>query len=111
MKSIPNQLKDSLVHHKSLNFRFYSVLGVILFTLICFITFERALQQHYSEMHRLSFQQSELQLEKQAALKLHEALLLQLNSESDPQWLELVLMKKLGLVAEDNRKVFFKSTK
>lgn len=36
-----------------------------------------------------------------------EELLRQLNSQSDPEWIELVLMKRLGLVPEGQIKVYF----
>jgi hypothetical protein len=36
-----------------------------------------------------------------------EELLRQIRSQSDPEWIELVLMKRLGLVPEGQTKVYF----
>ena len=36
-----------------------------------------------------------------------DELLRQLHSQSDPEWIELVLMKRLGLVPEGQIKVYF----
>ncbi|MCE2983850.1 MAG: hypothetical protein LW832_09830 [Parachlamydia sp.] len=48
-----------------------------------------------------------LQKEKRTALKRQEDLQLQINSQSDPAWIELTLMKGLGLVPEGEQKVYF----
>jgi len=39
-----------------------------------------------------------------------EELLRQIQSQSDPEWIELVLMKRLGLVPEGQTKVYFEKT-
>jgi hypothetical protein len=49
-----------------------------------------------------------LEIEKQLALQEREDLLLQIASQSDPAWIELVLMKGLGLVPKGYKKVYFK---
>lgn len=48
-----------------------------------------------------------LKREKERALLEQEQLLLRLNSEEDPDWIELVLKQKLGVVGERERKVIF----
>jgi hypothetical protein len=53
---------------------------------------------------------NELENEKRLALDLRENLLYQINSQSDHDWIELTLMKGLGLVPEDQTKVFFSET-
>ena len=45
--------------------------------------------------------------EKNALLQLKDDLLLQINSQSDPAWIQLTLMKGLGLVPEGQLKVYF----
>ena len=59
----------------------------------------------------------ELQMRKQRAneqLRLasceHEELLRQIHSQSDPEWMELILKKRLGLVPEGQTKVYFEKT-
>lgn len=48
-----------------------------------------------------------LKSEKQRVLADRENLLLKLNSQSDPAWVELVLMQELGVVPEGKLKVHF----
>jgi hypothetical protein len=48
-----------------------------------------------------------LQSEKQFLLEEKQDLKLQINSQKDPAWIELTLMKGLGLVPEGQLKVHF----
>lgn len=48
-----------------------------------------------------------LQSEKQLLLEEKEDLQLQIHSQKDPAWIELILMKGLGLVPEGQLKVYF----
>ncbi len=43
-----------------------------------------------------------------AALEKREDLLLQINSQSDPAWTEILLKKHLGMVPSGQTKVYFK---
>lgn len=53
-------------------------------------------------------QQRDLLLqEKQALLSSQEDLRLQQSSQEDPAWIELVLMRRMGVVPEGQRKVYF----
>lgn len=49
----------------------------------------------------------ELTEEKELALTLQKDLQQRINSQSDHDWIEMTLMRKLGLVAEGQTKVFF----
>ncbi len=58
------------------------------------------------------YQELQMRMQKaQEQLRLasleHEELQRQIHSQSDPQWMELVLMKRLGLVPEGQTKVYF----
>lgn len=86
---------------------FFESWWVILFALICFALFEQGMYVHTKEFSKLSMQLRELQQHKIIAFSMREKLLLQLNSESDPMWVELVLMRVLGMVPEGQEKVFF----
>lgn len=80
---------------------------VILFTLLCFGLYEqgvRSKEHDYAMLHR---QLVELELEQERLVRVQEDLKLQINSQSDPDWIELVLMRGLGLVPEGQTKVFF----
>ena len=80
---------------------------VALFLLFCYTLYEQGLKKRNDQYATLHNQESELILQKELATALHEKLLLQVNSQSDPAWVELVLMKGLGLVPESQTKVFF----
>jgi len=80
---------------------------VILFTLFCFALLEQGMKKRDRDYLALSNQLAHLQDEEQKALYMRESLLLQINSESDPAWIELTLMEGLGLVPENQTKVFF----
>lgn len=80
---------------------------MILFTFFCFILYEQAVKKRDYEYSKLHDHLMALQAAKDKALEIQHDLLLQVNSESDPAWIELTLMQKLGLVPEGQIKVFF----
>jgi hypothetical protein len=80
---------------------------VIAFFLLCGILYERALAEQELTYQKLAKQLTQLQEEKMQALKTQENLHRQINSQSDTAWIELTLMKKLGLCPEDYQKVYF----
>lgn len=77
------------------------------FILLTAIVTERALK-HVNELDtQLDIQLSSLIKEREEAIKLREQLQQQINSQSDPEWIELVLKRELGLVPEGQIKVLF----
>src|SRR5689334_12985605 len=71
---------------------------VVLFIAICFGIYAHAA---YKKRKAIVALESHLQLlnsEKQYLLQEREELLLNIQSQSDPAWVELTLMKGLGLV-------------
>lgn len=56
----------------------------------------------------LSFRLQEMEKEKVMAIQEQEDLKLQIASQNDPGWIEMVLMRDLGLVPEGWLKVHFK---
>lgn len=70
--------------------------------------YERGLQTIEIAFAKLHQQYAELLNEEKKALALNQDYTLQINSQSDPEWIELTLMKGLGLVPEDQVKVVFK---
>ncbi|MFI5343984.1 MAG: hypothetical protein ACHQUC_07170 [Chlamydiales bacterium] len=80
---------------------------VIAFILACAILYEQGLKEREGHYQLLKEQLISLQLEKQKSLKLQQNLQLQINSQSDMDWLELTLMKGLGLVPDNQQKVYF----
>lgn len=62
----------------------------------------------YQELTR---RMNELEMEKAMALSEQEDLKLQIESQSDPAWIQMMLMKGLGMVPDGQIKVYFKTTK
>lgn len=77
------------------------------FFLICGIALEGSIGSQKHEYAKLNEQWNLLQKEKDRLLLEQNDLRLQVNSQSDPAWVELTLMRKLGLVPEGQTKVFF----
>lgn len=82
----------------------------ILFILFVAIFYEREATHLYSSKQELIQKLHELESEKNSALLLQEELQLRTNSQNDPEWIELVLMKNLGLVPEGQQKIYIKSS-
>ena len=80
---------------------------VILFIIACGIVFERAIQSPHEEYHKLHAHRKALNEKKAAALRTQNELKRQVSSQNDPAWVELILMKELGLVPEHQIKVVF----
>ena len=47
--------------------------------------------------------------QKELAIQERDDLFLQVQSQNDPSWIEMALMKSLGLVPEGQTKVYFKN--
>jgi len=80
---------------------------VVLFAIICFFGYEQGsknIQKEYSVFYN---RYQDLKIDYEEALAKQEDLKLQIQSQRDPQWIELTLMKELGLVPERQIKVFF----
>lgn len=80
---------------------------VILFMLICYMFFEHSVRERDIEYVKLYHQLIELREMRKSAQAEHDKLLMHINSQSDPAWIELTLMKGLGLVPEGQTKVYF----
>jgi hypothetical protein len=80
---------------------------LIAFVFTCSILYERGLKERDFLYQQLTDQWLRLQKEKQEALRHQQNLQLQINSQSDLAWVELTLMKGLGLAPEGQKKVYF----
>lgn len=58
-------------------------------------------------MEALDARLEQLAQQKAAAVLVREEQLLQIQSQKDPRWIEMVLMRKLGLVPDNTLKVYF----
>ncbi len=83
---------------------------VILFVLFCLMCYEQGIKQRETDFLKLTEQLLTLQHQKKEALALKQKLLDQINSESDPAWIELTLMRELGLSPKGSTKVLFVSS-
>jgi len=81
---------------------------VVLFLLICYIGYDIGIKKRNKAIFNIKCKYDTLLKEKQIALNQKEELRLRLQSQSDPAWIELVLMKELGVVPENKIKVHFK---
>lgn len=80
---------------------------VTVFIIVCYLCYEHGLAQKNNDFMKLESQHNELLKDKAIAEIERDKLQLQINSQSDPDWIELTLMKGLGLVPEGQIKVFF----
>ncbi len=81
---------------------------VACFILLCLISYIYASKKK-SDLHDYLSKRTAILMEiKDKALVEKEDLLLQINSQSDPLWVQMALMKGLGLVPEGQRKIHFK---
>lgn len=88
---------------------FLRVWWVLLFLISCLFFYEYGLRGYQQEYEKLHDHYIALLKEKDHALQRREGLVRQINSQSDPNWVELILMKDLGLVPEGQIKVLFSS--
>ena len=84
---------------------------VILFSLLCYTWLEHEYKQQRVVFHELTQQLMELKNSQIEASKENNRLLKQINSQSDPAWVELTLIKVLGLVPEQQTKIYFSNEK
>ena len=80
---------------------------VLAFALVCVVGHDQALRARDRELVSLESKRTELLAAAAAAVEEQKDLQLQIASQSDPAWIELTLMKGLGLVPEGATKVFF----
>jgi hypothetical protein len=82
--------------------------GVALFVTLCLGLYAYGYRQKDFSYQEMKSRLSSLEQEKGALLAHQEELLLQIQSQSDPAWVEMVLKRNLGLVPKDQTKVYFK---
>lgn len=81
--------------------------GVVCLTLATLAWYERGRQPYLRFHQQLCQQLQTLEQERTAALRQRTALQQQIASQSDGAWIELILMRELGLVPEGQKKVYF----
>jgi hypothetical protein len=79
----------------------------ILFFLISLFAYDQAAKRRGREEQNLREKLRQLCTSHQEALALQQELKREIVSQNDENWIELVLMQKLGLVPEGQTKVHF----
>ena len=79
----------------------------VIFISICGLVYFNSINKKNEILATLDQHLKVLSEEKVSLLQKKEDLLLQINSQSDPAWIQLTLMKGLGLVPEGQLKVYF----
>ncbi len=73
-----------------------------------YLLYVQGIQKKEATLQELAKKLYDLEEERGKALEEREDLLLQINSQSDPEWIQMTLMKGLGVVPEGQVKVYFK---
>ena len=80
---------------------------VFLFVVLCYGLYSQGMHKKKAAQRELLTRLEEYQAQKIQALEEQEDFLLQIQSQTDPAWIEMILMKKLGVVPEGQTKVYF----
>lgn len=78
------------------------------FSLFVFIVYEISVHRLTLKIEQLSHQIEMHEMLKFIAMEEKEKLHLQLKSQDDPAWCELLLMNRLGLCPQQDVKIYFK---
>lgn len=81
---------------------------VLIFCSGCLAIYAQGMQKKSLACVDLKNRIEKLEWEKTLSVSTQQELQLQINSQNDPAWIELTLMKQLGVVPEGQMKVFFK---
>ena len=90
---------------------FLRLAWVVAFAILTFGLFEQASSTLTRSIQKLETRATRLQEAITEAEELQLELKLQIASQSDPAWIELCLMKGLGLVPEEYQKIYFEEGK
>jgi hypothetical protein len=80
---------------------------VIAFVALCAVLYLHGVRQKNIAYQEMAGRLQILEKEKARILTEQEELLLQIQSQSDSAWVEMVLKRNLGLVPEGQTKVYF----
>jgi hypothetical protein len=92
---------------KFINNFFFKSWWVFLFALICYIGYENGIKKRNKDIFEMKNRCAVLEKEKEDLGYLRSDLEKRINSQSDPEWIEQVLLRELGVVPEDQLKVHF----
>lgn len=110
MGATPNPNVGKLIHTSIFRKLCIRSWWAVAFSILCTAIYYQAAYNRNGALSDLAFRMKEMEKEKSAAIQEQTDLTLRLQSESDPAWIECVLMKELGVVPEGWTKVHFKKT-
>jgi hypothetical protein len=87
---------------------FKEVWWVAVFSGVALLSFGQAMKSRSAAIAELRFRLTEMEKLSLLAAQEREELALQLASHSDPAWIELILLREVGVVPEGFLKVHFK---
>ena len=85
-------------------------LCIFAFALFCAVLVECGIRSTRLEYALLVMQKQSLTSQLSKLQVEHEDLLLDISSHNDPAWIELILIRELGLIPEGTKKVVFTAT-
>ena len=101
MKGIGTEKKTSGVGLSSVSW-FFCLFFVLFLTI-----YSVAAEKKRKTLEELQVRQTKMVAMRDMALAMRSALLLQVGSQSDPEWVQLVLKRKLGLIPAGQEKIYF----
>lgn len=107
MRQLQNLKKNKITSDKIVEVFILRSWWAILFILICYGFYAQGMQKKKETYQQLSARLHQMENEMKSALQKREDLLLQIESQNDPAWIEMTLMRKLGVVPEGQTKVYF----
>jgi len=83
---------------------------VLVILILCLILYEQGVNSYKDQQVYLSTRMEDLVQEKQLLRQQQEDIRLQIYSQSDPDWIELTLMRVLGVVPDGQKKMYFQKS-
>lgn len=81
---------------------------ITLFGVVCFAFYSHAMHKKSQVCLELRSKILDLESLKISVKSEQEHLAMQIQSQNDPEWIEMVLKQRLGVVPEGQMKVYFK---
>lgn len=88
----------------SILFKNFWIVGFFLFSLVFY---KQMVSVKDASIYENQVKLTNLENEKERLIRENDELKMRINSQDDLEWIELVLMRELGVVAKDKLKVFF----
>ncbi len=83
---------------------------VFLFCSLIGLTYLHALKSRNAALDEMAYRFREMEKEQMLALQEKDDLQMRIASQQDPAWIEMVLMREIGVVPEGWIKVHFKGS-